>query len=116
MQFIKLAGTKVTIYKNAEFPYKDKWEFMLEDTLCYNTAINKNWYIYCDCNSELGLGPALIQRFEHSYNDYQKELVGDLNTYYIFRKGKLSLTNTDIKKILKIIFGLNVDFQLEVKN
>ena len=45
MQFIKLEGTKVILYKNAEFPYKDKWEYMVEDALCYSSAINKNWYI-----------------------------------------------------------------------
>lgn len=114
MQFVKLEGMKMTVYKNAEFPYKDSWQFMLDDGACYGTPVNKNWRIHCPSHSIKGSGNALIQRFECCYKECNCELYGDQNAHYIFRKGKESLTDKDIKKILSIVCKLGIGFQLEV--
>ena len=114
MQFFKFEGTEVTLYKDREFPFEDKWEFMLEDGLCYSSAINKNWYI-CNMPSEAdSFGTAVIQRFEYSYEDYDCDLKNSLGAHYLCRKGKQSLSNRDIKKILTIIFDLNINFKLNI--
>ena len=114
MQFFKFEGTEVTLYKDREFPFKDKWEFMLEDGLCHSSSVNKNWYI-CSISSEAdSFGTAIIQRFEHSYEDYGCDLKNSLGVHYLCRKGKQSLTGQDVKKILKIIFNLSINFKLNI--
>lgn len=114
MQFFKFEGTEVTLYKNKDFPFKDKWESMLEEGLCYSSGVNKNWYIANRPTEIDSFGQALIQRFECSYEEYSRDLKSSLGTHYLFRKGKQSLTDQDIKKVLKIIFNLNISFKLNI--
>ena len=77
-------------------------------------GFSKNWQIYCPDHEIKDLDNALIQRFEYSYKERNCELIGNQNAHYIFRKGKEPLTDRDVKKILKLICELGVDFQLEV--
>ena len=64
MQFFKFEGTTVTLYKDREFPFEDKWESMLEDGLCYSSGVNRNWCICSMPNEADSFGTAIIQRFD----------------------------------------------------